>query len=121
MDLERYYGYTFPLVIDESNAVPITNNSTSRENILIESIIQSLIVSPNPLKDNLNIEIMDENRKAEDEYSISLFSLDGKKIVEKRIKSNSIIIDMTNFENAIYQIILHKNNEFFESTRVIKN
>jgi predicted P-loop ATPase/GTPase len=108
-------------VIDESNAVPITNNSTSRENILIESNNQSLIVSPNPIKDKLNIEIMDENRNIADNYSISLFTLDGKKIIEKSIKSNSCILDMTNFENAIYQIILHKNNEFFGSKRVIKN
>ncbi|HUN15199.1 MAG TPA: hypothetical protein PK622_00225 [Saprospiraceae bacterium] len=119
--LEQYYGFTFPLVIDESNAVPITNNSTSRENILIESNNQSLIVSPNPIKDKLNIEIMDENRNIADNYSISLFTLDGKKIIEKSIKSNSCILDMTNFENAIYQIILHKNNEFFGSKRVIKN
>lgn len=118
--LEQYYGYNFPLIIDDYNVVPIQNvaeNRTKKESICLSK----LLVSPNPIKDKLNIEIMDENRNIADNYSISLFTLDGKKIIEKSIKSNSCILDMTNFENAIYQIILHKNNEFFGSKRVIKN
>jgi hypothetical protein len=68
---------------------------------------------PNPVRNNLNISNLTIN------YSISIFDISGKKIIEKQADQNSVVIDFSDFEEGIYFINIHSETESF-TQKIVK-
>lgn len=120
--LEQYYGYNFPLIIDDSNVVPIQNGAENRTKK--ESIYQAkLMVSPNPVSNDLLIEFSSKSESNGENLELEIHRLDGKKYYSGKVmsKMNHINLKILEWTNGIYQVSLIKDGKIYATTRFVKN
>lgn len=120
--LEQYYGYNFPLIIDDSNVVPIQNGAENRTKK--ESIYQAkLMVSPNPVSNDLLIEFSSKSESNGENLELEIHRLDGKKYYSGKVmsKMNHINLKILEWTNGRYQVSLIKDGKIYATTRFVKN
>ena len=88
-------GDNIPDYLD-NEALSTTNN-----------LLQQFVFYPNPAKDILTVEFSSNASNT----SIEIFTLQGKKIIHKRIENNIQNIDISKLSNGIYFIKATNNNE----------
>ncbi|KGL63715.1 S8 family serine peptidase [Polaribacter sp. Hel1_85] len=103
------YGYGIP------NFEVAFNNYNSFFNFG-GSELKSLIIYPNPIKDEFIISVEDAILN---EFTIQIFSVLGKKVLEK-INSNSQTVNISFLESGIYILKISKDNQH-KSLKLIKN
>jgi photosystem II stability/assembly factor-like uncharacterized protein len=84
------------------------------------SPIPAIKLYPNPVKDQLNIELNGVNQN---DYNLRIFSIDGKLMLSKYLKTNGlsqiITLDLSGYSNSIYFLnILGK--DIYESFKIVK-
>lgn len=96
---------------DENDNITLIGETLSSQGTLFE---KSISIYPNPVKDNLNVKILDG------EYSIMIYDITGKKVLEDRIlETNSF--NLSRFKKGIYLlkiIDLNSKNKF--NKKIIK-
>ena len=77
----------------------------------------SLSVFPNPTKGLINIKGLDKQIT-----NIKVIDVTGRTLVEKNIidASESISIDLSNYANGLYQVIIKQNNQIFNQSIVLQ-
>lgn len=103
------------LTINNASRIGIYNNSTEniKEN---NNINNSTIVFPNPTKENLNIELPNNNYK-----KFAIVNILGEVVKENTINNQkNLIIDMSNYKSGIYFLILEDNLGSIQSRKIIK-
>ena len=70
----------------------------------------NLNIFPNPVEDKVKI-----NLTKTDNYSINIFNVNGQKLIEDNIVSNSLTIDLSELNDGIYFIIIDNKKQRFTS------
>jgi hypothetical protein len=120
--LEQYYGYSFPLMIDDYNTIPIQNvaeNRTKRES----TVLSKLFVSPNPVSNELLIEFSSKNESNGENLELEIHRLDGKKYYSGKVmsKMNHVNLKILEWTDGIYQVSLIRDGKICATTRFVKN
>ncbi len=76
-----------------------------------------LQIFPNPTADLLNVVIPNFNGKT---AIVSLYSFDGKEIINKTINKNQFQIEMKNFASGSYIVVINSNNDVYRKTIIRK-
>lgn len=103
------------------NSVGTTNGSdmtftTSQEVTGIEQLSNyGISVYPNPTKGILNFEFVDNNIQ-----KISILNLSGKTIIEKTNVQLKETINMQNYKDGVYIVVIQSDKEIFK-TKILKN
>lgn len=79
---------------------------------LLEDV--SLNVYPNPVKNEINIQLEGTSMAFDHEFRIDLFSIEGKRILSDKIKAGSInkVINVSNLNSGLYLIRLSQGKAF---------
>ncbi len=89
-------------------------------NINLNSVNSSLKVSPNPTTDKITIEI---NALQEEEYSLTIYSLDGKELISKHFPAlkgiNRYVQDLGEIAKGAYLLSI-QNKAAIERIKLIK-
>ena len=76
-------------------------------------------IYPNPFSNIIHLTIKDFNKS--DDYEVSIFNVEGKKILCKSIyEKNSVIEFEKNLKSGIYFLEIFKNNQIVESKKLLK-
>ena len=78
----------------------------------------SLVVSPNPTTDKLNLKI---NKFNNEKLDIQLVDMLGKVLITESIHSAETQIDMSNLSVAGYYLNITKDNNIIKTFKIIKN
>ena len=79
----------------------------------------SLSVFPNPILDNLTLQISDYNNE---KLSYQLFDIQGKQLSNGQVTAQQTLIDMNGLPSATYLInVVNQENKKVQSFKIIKN
>lgn len=112
-----YTNYAENYVAYYSNSLDTLEQSKKMaEDISEIKIINSLKTYPNPTVDFFTIEM-----KKESNYTVYVFALDGKMIIQENFNADKTQIDVSPFErgNYIVKVLDTKTNEWFDSKVVL--
>jgi len=85
--------------------------------ILEHVIANDLQIFPNPANDIVNVFIPDFNGKT---AAISLYSFDGKKIINKEFTVNQFQLDLHHLSSGSYFLVINSNNTIYSKTIIVK-
>lgn len=118
--------YTFEVTQNEQGSgyqLVITNalgNWARYDNALLSAETPSthyFSIYPNPTKDFLHLKASQNNALSK----VQIFDLQGKKIYERKLDASEHVIDVKNFENGIYLIVLENQSGSVEMRKFIKS
>lgn len=98
----------------DTTDTPIDSTSTSLDGEDILDEVQDAIIFPNPFRSTLNI-----IRASSEPAEISFFTIDGKKVLQKRF-TDRISINTEEFLNGFYYYELHENGNFIQNGKLLK-
>lgn len=104
-------------IISDSEFVAKIGDCGSPDKVatLQDNTIQKLIASPNPTNSLITVSGMEINQ-------ISLFDILGKQVFTENYNgSDTITVDMGNFQNGIYLLTVSGTNGSSETHKIIKN
>lgn len=127
-----YHGYFWTNQLEELEYEYTENSDQSKSLVITDSqgnqlvygdvqlntsefSLNSIEIYPNPVKDFLSIENPNLNID-----KIQLLDLQGKIVLEQRISSASIKLDLKNLPKGIYILQLKSNHQILQSEKIIK-
>lgn len=95
----------------ESRAVTADNDSIEKD-IIIKDKIMDVEIYPNPTRGLLKIRVPDF--ESDNEFTLILFDLSGKKITETRMNQQELDLNLSAYPNGTYILILKRGNKLSE-------
>lgn len=115
-ELVESFNIQLPFKVDSIHLDPDLRMLLKVNNIInLSRENQQLVVYPNPCHDNLNILLLG----SVDEYEITLFNLQGKKILEATDDSYIYTLNTSNLRAGLY-ILKSKTSEYISFKKIIK-
>lgn len=127
---EAFFGLGDNTVVDEviiewpDNTTTVVNDIAVNQVITVtqsgvlntqENSIKDIRIFPNPANNTINIE---GNSMLQ---NIEIFNLLGQKILQKKVNSNTIKLDVSSFASGHYFLKTQNSNSEFQTFRFIKN
>lgn len=109
--IDENIGY---VVGDSGTILKTTNGGTTGINER-EVIINSLVISPNPVKDKITI----SSPSITGNTQLSMFNVRGEKVLERQLSNNEIQIDISALPPGVYFVKL-QNEKMVEVAKIIK-
>ena len=82
---------------------------------LQEQVKATIILSPNPVKDQLFIK-----NPTQKQLEITIADTNGRSVLNQKLKSTSSTIDFKHFPKGVYIVSIKANNEIVETKKIIK-
>jgi hypothetical protein len=99
-----------PTYIDQTALYLVKFSMNVSTQLKIVEVAKSLTVWPNPCSENLIISL----NTASTSFDIEIFSITGKKMIEKSSISSNEVIDVSNYQPGLYFLkVITKDNQIF--------
>ncbi|MBL0031065.1 MAG: T9SS type A sorting domain-containing protein [Bacteroidetes bacterium] len=103
------------ILVDDPFTITVSSSNCLNVGIIESTLISNFYLYPNPVKDNLSLELPDS--KMQETY-ISIFNLFGEKIYQQKISNQTkITIDVRDLPEGIYLIQVANENDSITTTR----
>ena len=118
-EADIYFDYNAPIITNQT--IHTINNMI--QTILIVSPINNsaskIMVYPNPVSEEINIELLVSNSSEIKNSRYTLYSIEGKKVMEGKLQSSKSGISISNLENGLYFIEICYGKEKYNSKLII--
>ena len=79
-------------------------------------LLTGIAVYPNPTVNYVNLNFEHQNI-----YDISIFDINGKQLVSKRVNTNNYQLDFTHYAQSVYLVVIkNKSNKTYKTFKIIK-
>ena len=113
--VKAFFGHQPQMVIE--TIYSLLENGTSTSSLEVKDGSNLIQVYPNPVSENCNISF-DKNY---DEINIELYTIDGRKILQKSASNLSrLTLDINEIPKGLYLMNISLDNKYFSIKKILK-
>jgi len=104
LNSDTIYGWIHMLVQNNGKDVQIDSCAFQKKDTLSlnHNNLELLLIYPNPAKDIITIEIQQNSK----ENTLTIFNINGQRLIEKTIIDNKTLVDISNLSRGVYFVKL---------------